>query len=98
MSLFEWTHFSIYHMLALKLHFAKRSQVGAAMALNFLAIAITFLLASSVSDLSLAVGKLFLTGFSGLFVFWNWPSILFTWISSRLSVLRNEGRSASEED
>jgi len=71
------------------------------MALNFLAIAITFLLASSLSDLSLAVGKCFLTGFSGLFVFWNWPSILFTWISSRLSPLRNvsiagEGSSTSK--
>ena len=70
------------------------------MALNFLAMAITFLLASSLSDRSLAVGKCFLTGFSGLFVFWNWPSILFTWISSRLSPLRNvsitgEGRCAS---
>ena len=74
------------------------------MALNFLAMAITFLLkASSLSDLSRAVlqGKCFLTGFSGLFVFWNWPSILFTWISSRLSPLRNvsiagEGSSASK--
>ena len=73
------------------------------MALNFLAMAITFLLkASSLSDLSRAVlqGKCFLTGFSGLFVFWNWPSILFTWISSRLSPFRNvsitgEGRSGS---
>jgi len=72
------------------------------MALNFLAMAITFLLkASSLSDLSRAVlqGKCFLTGFSGLFVFWNWPSILFTWISSRLSPLlpnlsiTGEGRS-----
>jgi len=71
------------------------------MALNFLAIAITFLLASSLSDFSRAVGKCFLTGFSGLFVFWNWPSILFTWISSRLSPLRNvsitgEGSSTSK--
>ena len=65
--------------------FETATQVGAAMALNFLAIAITFLLASSVSKRSLPVGRFFLNGFSGLFVFWNWPSILFTWMSSRLS-------------
>jgi len=67
------------------------------MALNFLAIAITFRLASSLSALSLDVGKCFLTGFSGLFVFWNWPSILFTWISSRLSPLRNVSIAGGEE-
>ena len=50
------------------------------MALNFRAMAITYLDASSLSTFSLVDGGLFLTGFSGLFAFWNWPSILFTWI------------------
>lgn len=53
------------------------------MALNFLAMAITFLDASSLSTFSLVDGGLFLTGFSGLFAFWNWPNILFTWRRGR---------------
>ena len=52
---------------------------GVAMALNLLAMAITFLLASSLSAFSLAVVRCLLTGFSGDGVFWNWLNICLTW-------------------
>jgi len=71
-----WYHrlgIPIYHIFTLLIaaNGLQWQYQGVAMALNLLAMAITFLLASSLSAFSLAVVRCLLTGFSGDGVFWN---------------------------